>query len=142
MDSGQLHMTVGMLGLAVTAYQDPKIRQRHLDEIERGSRQFDAARRAFEPLPQDAEESKLWQRFVPVFEEWQRKAHAYIDVQREKGELLARGLKTTDSALVEVDARVIHALAETRSCVSNPNESSLKLSNTTKIWGDSQVRTP
>ena len=75
-------------------------------------------------------------------EEWQRKAHAYIDVQREKGELLARGLKTTDSALVEVDARVIHALAETRELRLESERILTTLSVTTKKWGDSQVRTP
>jgi methyl-accepting chemotaxis protein len=72
-------------------------------ELSAGLQQAAAGRKIYEPLPQTPEEARLWNSFIPRWEEWQRGVQTVVNMEREKDSLLAAGAKSDDPRLVKID---------------------------------------
>jgi methyl-accepting chemotaxis protein len=69
--------TLGISGLA------PEVRQRQYDNLKKTRKKYEAAWAVYEPLPQTAEEAKVWQQFVPAWNTWRDENNKFIKMARE-----------------------------------------------------------
>jgi len=68
--------TLSIEGLA------PEIRKRQYDNIEASRKDYQAAWKVYEPLPQTPEEAETWKRFVPAWEAWRGENNRLLELHR------------------------------------------------------------
>jgi len=69
--------TLGVPGLA------PEVRQRQYDNMLQARETYEAAWAVYEPLPQTAEEQKVWQQFVPAWNAWRAENNKFMEMSRQ-----------------------------------------------------------
>lgn len=111
---GQNVVAAGQRGLVIRRMMEPKARQENYDAVAKGLRIMTEGRRIYEPLPQVPEEAKLWQRLLPILDEWLRSVQISVDLQREKDNLIGQGHKLDDPQVVQVDERAFQAVLRSR----------------------------
>lgn len=114
MSVAQNQVAGGQRGLIIRRLMDAKNRQENYDAVVQGLRRFADARREYDALPMVPEESKVWARLVPVAEEWVQSVQRVVDLEREKDNLLTRGLKLEDPQIAEIDDRALQSLLTSR----------------------------
>jgi methyl-accepting chemotaxis protein len=114
MVSGMNLVAAGQRGLAIRRMLDPKSRQENFDAIATGLRKLAEGRRIYEALPQDPGEARIWQRLVPILDDWQRRVQGVVDAEHQKDALLATGAKPGDSQFDQADERAFQALLQSR----------------------------
>lgn len=96
---------------------DPEIRNRQYTNIERERDAWRSAWAVYEPLPQTPEEARVWNQFVPTWENWDRQNNRFLEISGRVDQLgmanptdLARQLEsfTKDHYIVVQD--VLHML--------------------------------
>ncbi|HEY5958624.1 MAG TPA: methyl-accepting chemotaxis protein [Polyangiaceae bacterium] len=107
-------VAAGQRGLVIRRMMEPKARQENFDAIAKGMRQLSEGRRAYEALPQDAAEARLWQRLAPSLDEWQRRVQNVVEIAHQKDGLLATGMKAGDPQLDQLDDKAFQALLQSR----------------------------
>jgi methyl-accepting chemotaxis protein len=103
MSLGAMHEVAGERGLINPIYRN---RPEAYEELAAGIRQATEGRRIYEPLPQTREEARIWSRFTPRWDEWQRDIQKIVDVERERDALVGSGAKPGDSRLGQIDERI------------------------------------
>jgi len=103
MVAGGLHVAAAQRGLIHKRMVDRESRLVNYGELSAGLQQAAAGRKIYEPLPQTPEEARLWNSFIPRWEEWQRGVQTVVNMEREKDSLLAAGAKSDDPRLVKID---------------------------------------
>jgi methyl-accepting chemotaxis protein len=114
MVAGQNLVAAGQRGLVIRRMMEPKARQENYDAVSKGLRQLADGRRVYDSLPQAPEEQRLWQRLLPILDDWNRNVQSLTDLEREKDGLLARGAKATDPEVEKLDDRAFQALLQAR----------------------------
>ncbi len=69
--------TLGVPGLV------PEVRQRQYDNLVQARETYEAAWAVYEPLPQTAEEQKVWQQFVPAWNAWRAENNKFVEMARQ-----------------------------------------------------------
>jgi methyl-accepting chemotaxis protein len=66
---------------------DHEARQEQLDRLREARLNVDKGWQMYEPLPQTAEEAKLWQQFVPIWHEWQSAGEDFFELTEQIAKL-------------------------------------------------------
>ncbi len=82
---------------------DPKDRQHQYAVLKDCWKRGDAAFAIYEPLPQTAEEAKLWNQFVPVLKQWKTDHEKFIAIAKQKDKALADGLDANSPEIAKID---------------------------------------
>jgi len=69
--------TLGIPGLA------QEVRQRQYNNMDQAREVYEAAWKVYEPLPQAAEEEKVWQQFVPAWNAWRAENNKFVEMARQ-----------------------------------------------------------
>ncbi|MEJ5360313.1 MAG: MCP four helix bundle domain-containing protein, partial [Desulfobacterales bacterium] len=60
----------------------PEMRKRQYDNIAQSRKDYEAAWKVYEPLPQTPEEAETWKRFVPAWEAWRAENNRLLELHR------------------------------------------------------------
>ena len=85
---------------------DPALRRQQYVNIRDNIKQVDEAYKVFEPLPQTAEEARLWNQFVPLWEQWRRSVDQLLSLEPEKDRWLASHPKQVKLDILPLDRRI------------------------------------
>jgi methyl-accepting chemotaxis protein len=69
--------------------------------LQKSRETYEAAWKIYEPLPQTAEEERVWNRFVPVWNNWREANSRYVELHRRFDEL---GIQNPDELLSQVQS--------------------------------------
>jgi methyl-accepting chemotaxis protein len=62
---------------------DPEVRQRQYNNLTAAREKYGEAWKVYEALPQTAEESRLWNQFVPTWHAWRAENNKFVEMSRE-----------------------------------------------------------
>ena len=69
---------------------DPATRERQVENIAKARESYEAAWKAYEALPQTAEEGELWKKFVDAWGEWRTDNNEFFRLSKELEELIQK----------------------------------------------------
>ncbi|GEJ55735.1 methyl-accepting chemotaxis protein [Anaeromyxobacter diazotrophicus] len=107
-----LSMQGALRGL-VNPRADDDDRQGFFAELDEAQRAAEAARSAFEELPQEEDVKAEWAAVTPLWEEWKRGVALIVAKQRQRDGLLAEGL-SNGPRVAELDREAAQAVAAAR----------------------------
>ncbi len=106
----QSNITVGVRGLINRRMMaDPAMAKAQIDFIETNFKAADVAWKIYEPLPQVEKETKVWNEFIPKWNEWKKGVEEIKSFISEKEKLTAAGVKVEDNRVVELDSKTYSA---------------------------------
>jgi len=115
MQISQGDVIVGIRGLInVKMSADPAIMKAQVDYIENAFKAAADAWKIYEPLPKVETEKKIWNEFVPKYNEWKKGAEEIVSMSREKEKLIVSGARLEDTRVVELDDKAYNASIENR----------------------------
>ncbi len=95
-----------------------EMRKRQYDNIAEARKEYEAAWKRYEQLPQTEEEATLWKQFVPAWNAWRAENNKAIQLSHEMDQLLAvydaserSKRQSYKDSLVECETRSLEALA-------------------------------
>jgi methyl-accepting chemotaxis protein len=88
---------------------DPVVRQAQYDYIEAAWERIDNAWAIYAPLDQTVEEARLWQTFLPLWNQWKADHEKVMRLAQERDRLYDVGLTIEDPEVAQVDSATFEA---------------------------------
>ncbi len=106
----QANIVVGVRGLINPRMTtDSAMINSMIDGIENTFKTADASWKVYELLPHVGSEKKVWDTFVPDWNEWKKGIEGIVSLSKEKSKLIASGVKLEDTRVVELDDKAFNA---------------------------------
>ena len=93
---------------------DEELRRTVWPRLERNFTEAAAARRVYEALPADAEETAMWRRFGPAWDKWKSDHEAVVEIAHQVDRLVASGTAPTDPTVLALQFRAYDASVEAK----------------------------
>ena len=98
---------------------DAQMRQAQYEAMDKAWHQIDEAWNIYEPLPQSAEEAKLWKEFVPLWNKWKTDVTDLKKIIEEKKQFTVLKSESADSKSTEMESKIISAMLKARQSFDN-----------------------
>lgn len=96
----------GERGLLNDQWMEADIRKSQYDYIDSAFKRAEEGWGIYTPLPQTEEESQVWKRFIPEWEQWKTDQQAVINLSKEKDKLIASGVAIDGLEMKQLDERI------------------------------------
>jgi len=105
---------VGERGLVNTKDFSGNLRDVQYSYIENALKRADEAWSIYSPLPQTEEESVLWNKFIPEWDEWRAGNEELVSLAKERDKLILSGINSDDTRISDIDRRVLELSVKNR----------------------------
>ncbi len=110
----QTAVTVGERTLINRRVIDGDVRKAQYDYIESAFNRAEAAWNTYASLPQTGEEKRVWEGFVPLWDNWKQQIQVTVNYSKQKDQLIASGIAMDDIQIQEIDKKAFENSLENR----------------------------
>jgi methyl-accepting chemotaxis protein len=77
---------------------------------------IDKSSKSFEELEKTAKETQQWQNFLSTYNEWRRIGDTFLQLNKEKDNLISQGISLSDDRIQDLNSRLLDTYLEERPC--------------------------
>lgn len=114
MNEAQTSVMTGERGLINERLMDEELRNAQYDYIDSAFARAAESWKVYEAISHTAEESAVWNEFIPAWRAWEAEHKQVYDQSKEKDQLIAQGISLDDPYIAEINQRVLDESLEAR----------------------------
>lgn len=69
---------------------------------------------SYDKATKTSNEKKMWENFLPAWEQWNKSMERIVDMSKQRDKLIASGIGVNDPQIIELDARVVNTSLNNR----------------------------